>query len=166
MRTGPRAFDGSTTRPFCIITTFPDATSRRAAIRVRSIIPLHASASSTPTTARAASLGQIVPPLARPRKRAMMVSSIARSVSSSRVRLHFSEQYRTDSQSRSHFFRQTIRRPQHRHAFSLSTPAPVVTIRPHHPAESRHAAETQRSPRRTSSSHAESRCGSPPPCAA
>lgn len=55
---GPLADDGSTTAPCCVITTSPEATSRRAADRAGSISDRQSSGSTT----LAASLGQIVAP--------------------------------------------------------------------------------------------------------
>lgn len=110
MRTGPFARDGSTTLPPCVNSTFPSFTSLRPAARAGSINARHADSSPDGATTRAASLGQID---ALPRESRLMIA--CSSCSSMLVRFarrHFSEQYRTSSHERSHFFRQTISRPQ------------------------------------------------------
>ena len=67
-RTGPRAVDGSTTRPACVISTRPCASSRRAAARTSSMRARH----SSPATSRATSDGHRVAPCARCRRRSTM----------------------------------------------------------------------------------------------
>ena len=109
MRIGPATFDASpTARPPCVISASPRTASRRAAARAASISGRQSSAE----TARAASLGQIVAPA----RRAPSSMTIARSSCSSTLPIdlcrHASEQYRTLAQSRAHFFRQVIARPQ------------------------------------------------------
>jgi len=80
IRIGPRAVEGSTTRPPCVISTTPLATSRLAADRAGSINARH----SSPPTARAASLGQIVAPALRASSSVRTACSSARSVSLTR----------------------------------------------------------------------------------
>lgn len=62
MRMGPLAVDGSTTRPPCVNSTCPAATSLRPARRAGSISARHDCSSSDEPTKRAASLGQILLP--------------------------------------------------------------------------------------------------------
>ena len=107
-RIGPLAVDGSTTRLPCTMSISPAATSRRAAARALSINAGQPSGS----TARAASDGQIVAPAARPANSERTAASRASSVLVVRRRRQPSEQYRTASQSRAHFLRQVISRPQ------------------------------------------------------
>lgn len=125
MRIGPRAVPGSTTLPPCVMSTTPRAASRRAARRAGSINARHVCSSvaairrsagaslARPAAAtwRAASLGQIVPP-ARSRSRPRMAASSRPSTSRTPRPRHADEQYFTRSQSRAHFRRQVISRPQ------------------------------------------------------
>ena len=131
-RIGPLADDGSTTRPFCVISISPDATRRRAARRAGSISGRHVSSSPAPT-ALAASDGQIVASCARCDNSSRIAASNARSVTDGLDRRHASEQYRTSSQSRSHFLRHSIVRPQPTHGFDSGTaefalPAPFAIV--------------------------------------
>jgi hypothetical protein len=76
MRIGPLAVEGSTTRPRCVISTSPEATSRLAARLAGSMRSRHPSSD----TARAASEGQIVAVAAREARRLRMVCSSAESI--------------------------------------------------------------------------------------
>ena len=111
-RIGPFAVAPSTTRPPCVITILPAATSRRAAARAGSINPSQSTRASFPPTSFAASEGQIV--LSRPRSRSSsrIAPSSAASASPGLLPRHPSEQYFTTSQSFSHFFRHSNERPQ------------------------------------------------------
>ena len=112
MRIGPVALDGSTRRPRWVMITSPSASRRRAAARAGSIN----SRQSSPPTRRAASLGQIVAPVARASSNSMIAaaSSISRAaaVRERPRRRQPSEQYFTESKSRAHLRRHSIRRPQ------------------------------------------------------
>lgn len=109
---GPFAVEASTAWPPCVMWTAPEATRRRAAARAGSISGSHWLRSSEAATARAASEGQIV--LSRPRawRRARIIASSAASTSAGFWERQASEQNLTLSQSRSHFLRQVMMRPQ------------------------------------------------------
>lgn len=125
-RIGPFAEEGSTGLPFCVISASPAATSRRAAMRAGSMssrqcsTPRAPSCSPASATARAASLGQMVLPGPRSRRSRSVACSSWRSRSRTPARWHALEQNLTLSQSRRHFFRHSIRRPQRAHAFGSS----------------------------------------------
>lgn len=115
---GPFAVEGSTTWPRWVMSICPEATRRRAAARAGSMSGAHASESggwivpAAPATARAASEGQMV--LSRPRwlRRSRMACSSCLSGGEGLCERQASEQNLTLSQSRSHFFRQVMERPQ------------------------------------------------------
>ena len=113
-RIAPRAVEGSTTCPPWVISSAPCATSRRAAARAGSIRSRHPSGA----TSRAASDGQMV----APRARADSSSRIARSSRSpsapGRCWRQPALQKRMLSQSRAHFLRHSMRRPQAAQHFS------------------------------------------------
>lgn len=113
-RIGPLAVEGSTTLPPCVICSSPRATMRRAARRAGSM----SSCQLSPPIALAASEGQMVASFARWPRSVTMVSSSLRSVASTPCRRQASEQYLTDSQSRAHFARHSMRRPQEAHDLS------------------------------------------------
>lgn len=117
---GPRAVDGSTGRPRCVISSLPAATKRRAASRVRSICSRQFSG----LTLRAASDGQIVLPRPRVRNSSTIVLSSFSSIAWGRRTRHFALQYRMLSQLRSHFLRHVMRRPQRAQILS-SRPIPL-----------------------------------------
>jgi len=137
MRIGPFACEGSaTTRPPWVISASPRATRRRAAARAGSISARHASSPDDdgPTdgpdaaaTALAASDGQIVAPAARASRIRSTASSRAVSIGRTPDRRQASEQYRTRSQSRSHFLRHVIVRPQTAHGL-VAAPAPGLGL--------------------------------------
>lgn len=88
MPMGPRAVDGSTTRPAWVISTAPSATSRRAAARVGSI----RSRQSSPPTDLAAADGQMVVPAGWASSSSTMASPSLSSIGAMRRRRHASEQ--------------------------------------------------------------------------
>ena len=109
IRIGPRTRDASsTTFPPCVISTRPAAASRRAAARAGSI----SSRQPSGETARAASLGQIDASAARAESSSTIAVSSRPSIGRFAFRRQASEQYRTFAQSRAHFFRHVIARPQ------------------------------------------------------
>ena len=122
-RIGPLAVDGSTGLPFWVTSATPCATRRRAAMRVDSMscrqppVPFPTPSSPGPPTARATSLGQIDADGPRSRSMLSIASSSRRSAPLRRARLHAFEQYLTPCQSRSHFLRHSMIRPQRAHAF-------------------------------------------------
>lgn len=130
-RIGPLAVEGSTTFPFCKIWSFPVATSRRAARRVRSISSRHRSSGKI---ARAASLGQIVKFEGREWRRERIVSSSFRSILPGLLRRHESAQNFTSSQQSAHFLRHSMRRPQVAQVFSSinqdTRATGISTVRP------------------------------------
>jgi hypothetical protein len=113
-RIAPLAVDGSTTRPPCMISSFPAATRRRAARRLSSIRSRQPSGKAC----LAASLGQIVEPAARRARSVRITSSSACSLEFGFCLRQASEQYFTSFQQRSHFRRHSMRRPQVLHVFS------------------------------------------------
>lgn len=124
-RTAPRNVPGSTARSPCVIFTIPRRASRRAAERAGS----SRSRQCSPPMARAASDGHMEP--SRPESRSRIDLSSAASSFCARTlrarRRHASEQWRTCSQSRSHFLRHSIGRPQIAQGFDArSGPHPPV----------------------------------------
>ncbi len=126
-RIGPFAVDGSTTCPACVITISPRATIRRAAARAGSISGCQLSGLSASPIALAASLGQIVFPAPRSCNSCRIFASIAASAGPGFFPRHASLQNLTPSQSRSHFFRHSIVRPQAAQLFAAGTP--LATLR-------------------------------------
>jgi len=91
---GPFAVDGSITVPPCVISTSPSATRRRAAARAGSI----KGRQSSPFTARAASLGQMVAERGRRSSRSMMAAASCESTAETFRARQRSLQYFTSSQ--------------------------------------------------------------------
>lgn len=118
---GPLAVEGSTTLPDCVITTDPRATSLRAASRTGSM----SGRQSSGAMARATSLGQIDASRLRALSISMMTRSSCSSAGPGRRDLHASEQYRTESQLRSHDLRHVIVRP-HVEQVLLGTDPPTA----------------------------------------
>lgn len=116
IRMGPLTVEGSTTCPPCKICTSPDSTSRRAAHLAGSIRSRHPFGfEGVAPTARAASEGQMLADRARVLNSSrIFCSSSASAAVTPRLR-HAELQYRTCSQSRSHFLRHSNRRPQATH---------------------------------------------------
>ncbi len=107
-RIGPRAVDGSTTRPAWVTTILFCWTNRLAAARAGCISVCQRS----PPTCRAASDGQIVAPDVRAASNVKIEVSRRASMSDGLCRRHASPQCRILSQFRVHFFRQVMARPQ------------------------------------------------------
>ncbi len=120
IRIGPLAVDGSTGRPPWLTNTRPSECSRRAAARAGSM----SGRQSSPPTAVAASLGQMDAPRGRSDRSDRIVDSSSRSTGRTPRRRHAVEQYRTSSQERSHFLRQTISRPQVAQIFGAASGTP------------------------------------------
>lgn len=125
-RTGPRARDGSTGAPRCVISISPPATMRRAAARAGSIKARQSSPS--PATWPAASDGQIEASAARAPRSARIASSRAASTSRTRRPRHASLQYRIDAQSRAHFLRHVMRRPHDAHGLAAGSVRAVLMM--------------------------------------
>jgi hypothetical protein len=118
-RIGPFAVDGSTTRPPCVTSANPSATSRRAAMRAFSI-----SGRQSSKSARTTSDGQIVAVVVRAISIARIASSMRRSSGEIRPERHASLHHFTSSQQRSHFLRHAIARPQRAQVLSVGTFTP------------------------------------------
>ncbi|CAD6009315.1 protein of unknown function [Agreia sp. COWG] len=136
---GPRAVDGSTTRPFCTMSTRPRATSRRAARRAGSEscaavgsepLAVAPSAREPPAgadeaTARAASIVSTAFELGFAASSSRMTCSSLRSVAVTLRRRHASEQYFTSAHESAHLARHSMRRPHEAHTFgSLAAEPP------------------------------------------
>jgi hypothetical protein len=138
-RIGPLALDASTTCPPCVTTMSPVATSRRAAALAGSINASHA-AFSSPPTALAASLGQMVLPAPRSRSNRKISATSALSVAPTFPLRQASLQNFTASQFFAQALRHSIFRPHAAHTFAANSPASTsrftfrsgnVTLLPH-----------------------------------
>ena len=111
---GPRAREGSTIWPFCVISCVPAVTSLRAADRAGS----SSSRQFNGSTDFAASLGQMLLECSLLSKSCLMASSSCRSTGRTFCLRQRSEHHFTLSQFLAHFFRHRMVRPQARQSFS------------------------------------------------